>query len=277
MFSKKMVLMVGVIVLIAVNVIVLSITSRRSAAFGIERIAIAFVAPFQEIVTHTIRFTRNIWRSYFYLVDVSGENQILKERLNQAIEENNLLRELELANTRLRNLLNFQKTIAGRVVAAQVVGKDPSIWFKTVIIDKGKADGVEGGFPVVMPQGIAGQVTEVSNHYAKVMLIIDRNSAVDALVQRSRARGVIKGESTDKCRLDYVLRKFDVRRGDTVVSSGLDGVYPKGLLIGQVSDIIKNNSDIFQEVTITPFIDFEKLEEVLVVLDLEDHDFASRK
>jgi rod shape-determining protein MreC len=277
MFSKKMVLTVGVIVLIAVNVIVLSITSRRSAAFGIERIAIAFVAPFQEIVTRTIRFTRNIWQFYFYLVNVSGENQSLRQRLNQAIAENNRWRELELANTRLRNLLDFQKTIPGQVVASQVVGKDPSIWFKAVIIDKGKADGVEEGFPVVMPQGIAGQVIEVSNHYAKVMLIIDRNSAVDALVQRSRARGVIKGESSDKCRLDYVLRKYDVRRGDTVVSSGLDGVYPKGLLIGQVSDIIKNNSDIFQEVTITPFIDFEKLEEVLVVLDLENHDFASRR
>jgi rod shape-determining protein MreC len=277
MFSKKMVLTVGVIVLIAVNVIVLSITSRRSRALGIERLAITVVAPFQEIVTRTVRFTQNIWRSYFYLVNVSGENQILKRRLNQAIAENNQWRELELANTRLRNLLNFQKAITGKVVAAQVVGKDPSIWFKAVIIDKGKTDGVDEGFPVVMPQGIAGQVVEVSNHYAKVMLIIDRNSAVDALVQRSRARGVIKGESTDKCRLDYVLHKNDVRRGDTVVSSGLDGVYPKGLLIGQVSDIIDSTSDIFQEVTITPFIDFEKLEEVLVILDLTNPDFTSRR
>jgi rod shape-determining protein MreC len=277
MFSKKMVLIVGVIVLIAVNVIVLSITSRRSAAFGIERIAIAIVAPFQEIVTRTIIFTRNIWQSYFYLVNVSEENQLLKKRLNQALEENNQGRELELANTRLRNLLNFQKTITGRFVAAQIVGKDPSVWFKTVIIDKGKTDGVDEGFPVVMSQGIVGQVIEVSDHYAKVMLIIDRNSAVDALVQRSRARGVIKGESTDKCRLDYVLRKYDVRSGDTVISSGLDGVYPKGLLIGQVSDILKNDSDIFQEIAVTPFIDFEKLEEVLVVLDLENDDFVGRR
>lgn len=272
-----MVLIVGVIVLIAVNVIVLSITSRRSAAFGIERIAIAIVAPFQEIVTRTIIFTRNIWQSYFYLVNVSEENQLLKKRLNQALEENNQGRELELANTRLRNLLNFQKTITGRFVAAQIVGKDPSVWFKTVIIDKGKTDGVDEGFPVVMSQGIVGQVIEVSDHYAKVMLIIDRNSAVDALVQRSRARGVIKGESTDKCRLDYVLRKYDVRSGDTVISSGLDGVYPKGLLIGQVSDILKNDSDIFQEIAVTPFIDFEKLEEVLVVLDLENDDFVGRR
>lgn len=270
-----MVLIVGAIVLIAVNVIVLSINSRRYSAFGFERIAISFVAPFQELATRLIQFTRDIWESYFYLVSVSKENRILKDKLHQAIEENNQLRELQLSNSRLRNLLKFQKTIPRQVIAAEVIGKDPSTWFKTVIIDKGKADGLNKGFPVVMPQGIAGQVIEVSSHYSKVMLIIDRNSAVDALVQRSRARGVIKGESTDKCRLDYVLRKHDVQKGDTVISSGSDGVYPKGLRIGQVSGIVKNNSDIFQEVTITPFVDFEKLEEVLVVLDLQNHDFAN--
>jgi rod shape-determining protein MreC len=127
-----------------------------------------------------------------------------------------------------------------------------------------------------MPQGIVGQVIEVSKHYSKVMLIIDRNSAVDALVQRTRARGVIKGESTDLCRLDYVLRKNDVRIGDTVLSSGLDGVYPKGLLVGQVSEVIQHDADIFHDVIVTPFVDFEKLEEVLVVLANQKHDFASR-
>jgi rod shape-determining protein MreC len=120
-------------------------------------------------------------------------------------------------------------------------------------------------------------VIEVSKHYSKVMLITDRNSAVDALVQRTRARGVIKGESTDRCRLDYVLRKNDVRIGDTIVSSGLDGVYPKGLRIGQVSEVIEHDGDIFHEIIITPFVDFEKLEEVLVVLEIQKHDFASRQ
>jgi rod shape-determining protein MreC len=109
------------------------------------------------------------------------------------------------------------------------------------------------------------------------MLIIDRNSAVDALVQRTRARGVIKGESTDQLRLDYVLRKKDVRVGDTVVSSGLDGIYPKGLRIGVVAEVVEHEADIFHEVLISPVVDFEKLEEVLVVLDVRKHDFVSRK
>jgi rod shape-determining protein MreC len=277
MFSRKMVLIVGVFVLIAVNIIVLSVNSRRYTTFGLERIAISFISPFQELVTHSMRYTRDIWQQYFYLVTVTRQNQIIRTQLNQALEVNNQWQETELANVRLRNLLDFEKTISEMVVAAEVIGKDPSAWFKTVIIDKGRADGLTRGLPVVMPQGVAGQVIEVSNHYSKVMLIIDRNSAVDALVQRTRARGVIKGESTDRCRLDFVLRKNDVRVGDTVVSSGLDGVYPKGLRIGFVSEVIEHDADIFHEVIVTPFVDFEKLEEILVVLGVEKHDMARRQ
>ena len=277
MLSRKLVLIIGFIVLIAVNIIGLSVTSRRSTSFGIERIAISAIAPFQELVTRTLRFTRDIWRQYFYLVTVAKENQILMHQMNQAVENKNQWRETEMANTRLRNLIDFQKNISERVIAAEVVGKDPSTWFKTVIIDKGEADGLSKGLPVVISQGIVGQVIEVSNHYSKVMLIIDSNSAVDSLVQRTRARGVIKGASTDQCRLDYVLRKNDVRIGDTIVSSGLDGVYPKGLRIGHVSRVIEHDADIFHEVIISPFVDFEKLEEVLVILEVQKHDWVRRQ
>jgi rod shape-determining protein MreC len=272
-----LVLIVGVIVLIAVNIIVLSVNSRRYKTFGLERVAISFISPFQELVTRTIGFTKDIWHHYFALVTVARDNDVLVRRLNQAAERNNLLQETELANDRLRNLLDFQKSITELVVAAEVIGKDPSAWFKTVIIDKGKADGLTKGLPVVMPQGIAGQVVEVANHYAKVMLILDRNSAVDSLVQRTRARGVVKGESTDQLRLAYVLRKKDVQVGDIVVSSGLDGIYPKGLRIGLVAEVTEHEADIFHEVFIRPFVDFEKLEEVLVVLDVRKPNFESRK
>jgi rod shape-determining protein MreC len=276
MFSKKMVLIVGVIVLVAVNIIVLSASGKRFTAFGPERLAISFIAPFQELVTRAIRFSSDIWYHYFYLINVTKQNKDLITQLNEATEEYNQWQETELANARLRNLLDFQKTITERIVAAEVIGKDPSAWFNAVIIDKGKADGLTKGLPVVIPQGIAGQVIEVSKHYAKVMLVIDRNSAVDSLVQRTRARGVIKGESTDRCRLEYVLQKNDVRVGDTVVSSGLDGVYPKGLRIGRVIEVTDHDANIFHEIIITPFVDFEKLEEVLVILSVQKHDFASR-
>ena len=153
--------------------------------------------------------------------------------------------------------LKFKKNIDERVLAAEVIAKDPSPWFKTVLIDKGNHDGVEKGMAVVIPEGIAGQTTEVSAHYSKVLLIIDHNSAVDALVQRDRARGIIKGGSAGQCLFKYVLRKHDVVVDDIVVSSGLDGVFPKGLPVGYVSGVIKPKSGIFQEVTVTPYVDFE--------------------
>ena len=275
MFSKKMVLIVGGVVLITVNVILLSVTSKSQSTSGFGRVGLSFVAPFQELVTRSVRFAREIWGHYFFLVAVSQENEELRKSLNDAIEKNNQWNELKLANSRLRDLLSFQESLQNRVVAAEVIGKDPSVWFKTVIIDKGKADGLQKGLPVVLPQGITGQVIEVSDRYSKVMLIIDRNSAVDALVQRSRARGIIKGASADQCRFEFVLRKNDVQIGDTVVASGFDGVYPKGLRIGHVSDLSERSSDIFYEITVTPFVDFEKLEEVLVVLRPETETFAS--
>jgi rod shape-determining protein MreC len=275
MFSKKMVLIVGGVVLITVNVILLSVTSKSQSTSGFGRVGLSFVAPFQELVTRSVRFTREIWEHYFFLVSVYQENEDLKKSLNDAIEKNNQWKELKLANNRLRNLLRFQRSLTNRVVAAEVIGKDPSVWFKTVIIDKGKANGLQKGLPVVLPQGIAGQVIEVSDRYSKVMLIIDRNSAVDALVQRSRARGIIKGASADQCRFEFVLRKNDVQVGDTVVASGFDSVYPKGLRIGYVSDLSERSADIFYEITVTPFVDFEKLEEVLVILRPETEASAS--
>lgn len=271
-------MIVGVFVLIAVNIIVLSISSNRYPSYyGSGRIAISIIAPFQKVTNRSIRFVRDVWRHYFFLVTVAKENDKLKKVQSQTIEKNNHYNELKLSNLRLRSLLNFHSTMTNRVSAAEVIGKDPSPWFKTIIIDKGKDDGVGKGMAVVIPEGIAGQVMDVSSHYSKVLLIIDPNSAVDVMVQRTRARGIIKGGSEGLCHIKYVLRKQDVSVGDRVISSGLDGVFPKGLAVGHVSSVIRRNSGIFQEVTVTPHVDFEKLEEVLVVLNYTKHEFVSEQ
>ena len=278
MFSKKMVMIIGVIVLIAVNIILLSVFNRRYISYYRPgRIAISLIAPFQKASTSSIHFVRDIWRHYFFIVNVAKENDNYQRALNKALENNIQLKEFKLSNSRLRNLLNFEKTITDRVLSAEVIGKDPSPWFKTVLIDKGKNDGVETGMAVVVPKGIAGQVTDVSSNYSKVLLIIDHNSAVDALVQNDRARGIIKGGSGGQCLFKYVLRKHDIAIDDIVVSSGLDGVFPKGLAVGYISGIIKPKSGIFQEVTVTPYVDFEKLEEVLVILHPKKKEFESKK
>ena len=270
MFSKKMVIVIGLLVVITANIIILSVSSRRYSPHGFGRIGIFFVAPFQNVVVGAVKFIRDTWNNYFILISVAKENERLKKELDASTYQNSLRKEVELANARLRHLLDFQKNKPGNFLAAEVIGRDPSPWFKTIIIDKGSSEKVVRGVPVVIPDGIAGQVIDVSPHYSKVLLINDRNSSVDALVQRIRARGVIKGDSIDLCHLKYVLRKHDMQVGDVIISSGLDGVFPKGLNIGYVSGIVKRNSGMFQEVTVTPYVDFEKLEEVLVLINFSN-------
>lgn len=267
MFSKKIVIILGIIILIAVNITVLSITSNRHPSFGPGQIVISFISPFQEATSRSIRFLRDMWSNYFFLVSVAKENDSLKKALSRAIEKNRMAKEIELSNIRLHNLLNLRKTVTGHTVAAKVIGRGPSFLSEVVIIDRGRADEVEKGAPVITPEGIAGHVIDVSHYYSKVLLIIDKRSAVDALVQRTRDRGIVKGASGQRCIFEYALRGSDVRVKDTVVSSGLDGVFPKGLTVGYVSEVARSNSNIFQEVTVIPSVDFERLEEVLILLN----------
>ncbi len=266
MFSKRMLLVAAVIVLVAVNVILLTITGKHAQApVGLGRGVVAVVAPFQKQLTSCTQFVKNIWNHYFFLVDTAEENRRLKQELSLSRQKINAYSETRLANERLRHLLGFQKEVTRPMVAAQVVGRDPSAWSKTIIIDKGYMDRVYQGAPVVVPEGIVGVVVEASAGYAKVLLLIDPNSAVDALVQQTRARGIVKGGGDDYCVFDYVLRKHQIGVGDSVVSSGLDGVFPKGLRVGRISEIVRLNAGIFQRVSVTPYVDFEILEEVFVI------------
>ena len=266
MFSKRMILVAVVIVLVAVNVILLTITGKHTQApSGIGRGVLVVVSPFQRQFTVFFQSVKDIWNQYFFLVSTAKENQELKKSLGQRMQQLNRYAETELANDRLRHLLGFEKEVPQPMIAARVVGKDPSAWSKTLIVDKGTRDGVRQGAPVVIPEGIAGVVVEASARYAKVLLLIDPNSAVDALVQQTRARGIVKGGGGDYCVFDYVLRKHEISVGDTVVSSGLDGVFPKGLRVGRISEIVRLNAGIFQKVSVTPYVDFEILEEVFVI------------
>jgi rod shape-determining protein MreC len=268
MFSKRMMVIAGVIFLITMNMILLSVSSRRSySPHRVAETTIPFLAPFQNAVTSSIRYLRDIWSTYFSLVSVAEENKRLKAALRNATEKMNRCEEIEISNARLRELLSFQRKINQKMLPAEVIGRSPSAWSKTAIINQGKNSGIKKGLPVVVPEGIVGQVISVSRNYSKVLLITDQNSALDGMVQRTRSRGIVQGDSTELCLFKYVLRKDDIREGDIVISSGLDGIYPKGLMIGKITEASKNKSGIFQEVAITPDVDFEKLEEVMIILE----------
>ena len=268
MLTKQRVIVGCVVVLIIANVVVFSIESVTPTTSGRPvPLTIALTGPFQEITAHSIRFLGDIWRHYFWMVSVAQQNQELQDALSEARRAAHACREAELANDRLRRLLAFQTESPSRLVPAEIIAKDPAPWVKSVTIDKGMSEGVVEGLPVVVPEGVVGVVTSASAHYAGVLLIIDPKSSVDALLQNSRVRGIVRGRSTDRLILDYVQRKHKILEGAVVISSGLDGVFPKGLRVGRVHDVTPKNTGIFQEVVVVPAVDFETLEELLVVLD----------
>jgi rod shape-determining protein MreC len=270
MLSKKMAMIVLLILLIFISMIVLSLSSRRSySTHGPGRVAIALVAPFQKIIIHVADAFKDIWQNYFYLIQVVDDNKRLRKELAHFRAIVRQHEEVAQENKRLRRLLVMGESMKPALVAALVVGKDPTPWFQTILVDKGRADGVQVGLPVVNPDGIVGLTVEATNHFAKVMLITDPNSAVDAIVQKTRARGIIKGGSSGYCGLHYALSKHDISVGDVIISSGMDGVFPKGLLIGEVKSVVKPKAAIFQDVIVTPYVDFERLEEVSIVLETQ--------
>jgi rod shape-determining protein MreC len=253
------------IFLLALSLISANLHSRENMSF-FESLVVGITAPVQKAVWGVIGGISSIWRGYFYLVGLEKENQALKRELQELKLQVNRYREADLANQRLRALLNFKKSIATPLLPAQLVAFDPSGWFQTILIDKGRDDGVVRDMAVVSAEGLVGRVIGVSNHHAKVLLILDGNSAVDAYIQRSRARGVLVGLGLELCLLKYVQRNEDVQVGDQVISSGMGGVFPKGLLVGTVQEVVRGSSGLFQRVEVEPAVNFGRLEEVLVVI-----------
>lgn len=232
----------------------------------LEQAIVEITAPFQGFIGNAIRTTKGIWLKYFDLIQVHNENVRLKKELDDLRRENDRFRELLATSKRLQQLLRFKETLTWPVLAAQVIGRDPTGWFKSVIVDKGKRSGLQINMPVVDARGVVGRLVSVSPNYAKVLLIIDQNSAVDCVIQRSREKGIMKGFSPKICKLDYVLKTGDVVVGDVAITSGLGGVYPKGLPVGEVVEVGNSPGELFQDIKVRPVVDFSKLEELLVVM-----------
>ena len=213
---------------------------------------------------------RSTWEDYVALVHAQKENRRLSARIQELEQEMAECQELRASNQRLGALLDFQSSVRLPSVASRVIGEDSSGWFHTLLIDKGQKDGVERAMPVVARQGLVGHVVESAERTAKVLLIIDRNSAVDVLLQESRTKAVLEGVGRqDLCVLKYVPRSETVQKGERVITSGLGGIYPKGLLVGTVEGVWKEGYGLFQRVEVSPKVDFQRLEEVLVILKRE--------
>jgi len=245
---------------------VLSLSLKRSPVLKkVEGLVISLTAPGMEGLQYLGRSVKQLWLGYIYLVEVRRQTVELERQLEEYRQREVRFQEAQQALTRLEALLDLKRQVALPVIGARVIAYDPSLWSRSAIIDQGKVQGVKEGLPVLAPQGIVGRVVEVYPEYSKTMLIVDRKSAADAMIQRTRVRGILKGKGGNRCSLEFVPKNADVQVGDLVLASGLVGLYPKGLVFGKVTAANKKNPGVFQEIEVTSSADLSALEEVLVV------------
>lgn len=232
----------------------------------IERGIIGVFAPFMKPAARVSGFFEAAWDGYISLVDVRHENKGLRDEIRELNARVMAGNEAIQANQRLTHLLEMKRSVKAPTLAASIVGEDVSAWFRTMVIDLGSSSGIAEGMAVVAADGIVGQVVKVAPESSRVLLLTDHASGIAATIQRSRARGVVKGKGEGLCSLEFTTREEDVKVGDMVISSGIGGVFPKGLPIGEVTMVKRGEYGIFQTVSIRPAVNISHLEEVLVIL-----------
>ncbi len=211
----------------------------------------------------------NLTASPATLSDLEAENEELRAKVAE-------LSEAQATAERLESLLGLQSTYSLQSTAARIIGESGDAWSRTVTIDKGSADGLAINMPVCNAGGIIGQIIEVSPTTATVRLVTDENSGISAMVQSTRAQGILQGQPDGTLRLEYVTVDSDVKEGDIIVSSGLGGVYPKGLLLGVVSSVDRPENASYYTIVVTPASsETENNEEVLVITSLTDEQRAT--
>lgn len=203
---------------------------------------------------------------YVFLVNTAREAERLRQEVAELKRELLTVEEVAQENERLKALLAFKETTPLRQIPARVVARSATAWVQTVVLDRGAPDGVGLDSPVVTPAGVVGRVYEVGPRASRVLLLTDTNSAVDAIVQRTRAQVLVEGSHGPTCRVLHVAREDEAAPGDRVVTSGLDGVFPKGLLLGEISRVEARPGQVFHPAVLVPSVDFSRLEEVFVIL-----------
>jgi len=231
-----------------------------------DRLLFSLFAPLQRVAASSVHSLLSLRDDYLDLVSVREENARLTERLKEMTLRETVAREALRENERLIHLLEMKKRLGPRTIAASVIGEDGYPWFRTILIDRGSSSGVTEGLPVIAAAGIVGQVVRVAPESSRVLLFTDPASSVAGVIQRTRARGVVKGRGGGRATLEFTLREDDVTVGDLVVTSGVGGVFPKGVPIGEVAVVKKGEYGIFQTIEIRPAVTLSQLEEVLVCI-----------
>jgi len=235
------------------------------------------VSPFIKVTAATIHGVTSIWQDYVDLRTLREENKRLQFEASTLKRRLDQLQEQALETQRLQRLLAMRDNSQAEFLTARVVGKDATNWFKTILLDCGSMEGVRRNQPVLAPNGLVGRVVEVTPTSARVQLFTDPVSAVGGLIQRTRVTGIVSGNLGAGARVRYLPLMGDVVVGEEVVTSGMGGVFPKGIPIGRVATVERKSGILFQEATLTPAVDLSRLEEVLILKTLEVREgFESR-
>lgn len=238
---------------------------RRGQTGKIDNFLISLGGSLQRSVFYFTQGARTIVDNYFILVDLKKNNSELSRRIATLQSKVASLEEVEKENDRLRTALDFRKIEGMKLVAANVVAHDVSNDYVGIRIDKGTLDGVREGMGVLSPQGVVGRIYRISDGFSTVLTLVDPTSSIDGVVQRSRTRGIVSGQVGNlSTRMRYVDRLEDVVAGDTVVSTGFGWIFPPGLLIGYVTEVIPSPNSIVQSVILRPAVDIYRLEEVFI-------------
>ena len=234
-----------------------------------DRFIVGMTSPVQSSISWSLEQAALGFENYIYLWHTHQDNLSLLEENRKLLNSIASLRETQHENVRLRKLLQFEEKYSIQSIVARVIAKDVSTEFRSIRINRGEAAGIRKNMAVVTDEGIVGRVLRTTQYTSDIVTILDLLSAVDAIVERSRARGVVEGLTDTFCQLKYVLRTDDIQPGDILISSGLGNIFPKGVSVGTVSQVHRKPFGISQEVEVSPSVDFSKLEEVLVVLNGE--------
>ena len=263
----RIVFLAGLLLTLTLIFLVSTLGSQRFGA--LHRMVIETVGPVQKLFATGAAAIGTFKSEYLNIlqdvIKVREENKRLLTQLQETEATLNRAREAMATNASLRRLLEFRNNLARPMVGAMVIGKDPSTWFQSVIIDQGSNRGIVKGNAVVNSDGVVGQIFTASPNYSKVLLAIAPSSAIDVMLQKSRVRGMLKGNGTLTYRLEYILKTVEVAEGEHVVTAGYGGVFPTGVPVGVVSRIVRKPRGMFHEIEVTPSVDYQKLEHLTVI------------
>jgi len=230
-----------------------------------DRMIVTLTSPIQAFIGWSFDQLVSVFQNYIYLWHTHQKNLVLLEENQKLLNTIVNLKEAEQENLRLRNLLDFKEKFYLKSVVARVIAKDVSLEFRAIRINRGTNSGIKKDMPVVNSEGLVGKILRTTTTTSDVVTLFDLLSAVDVIVRRSRVRGIVEGMTDEVCQLKYALRTDDIQLNDLLLSSGLGGIFPKGIPVGTVSKTHRKSYGITQSVEVIPSVDFSKLEEVLVI------------